>query len=331
MFTIKDAQGLITHCEKMLKEGAEENKEHYLKTVKTANEQLQKLLLAPPVNQNAVVKSESHKIDHNVRTIERTLAGQPIFYGNNDKEAEGFISIMEQLFYLLVTQIDPNLEADFLVHLKLRFGVNVFSQMQTCKMQLNTFESIKKFIRERFGGNYNAFQRVSRIFDVPFNPNDKFQIYATKLNQEVSNSLAAIKDHYAKINENDQLTPEQVMEFMGGILAAENIRRNFFDIHKDMTKDFDVLTGAVSVMNQAEFYRERQIAAIPGNDTFFSRGHPKQSNRNRPRFLGNNSGPNTQKQENRKFGDKNSDDPNFDENRTNFVTSIYGENSPFQK
>jgi hypothetical protein len=42
MFTIKDCQGLITHCEKMLKEGAEENKEHYLLTVKTANEQLQK-------------------------------------------------------------------------------------------------------------------------------------------------------------------------------------------------------------------------------------------------------------------------------------------------
>ena len=51
-------------------------------------------------------------------------------------------------------------------------------------------------------------------------------------------------------------------------LASENIRRNFFDIHKDMTKDFDVLTGAVSVMNQAEFYRERQIASSPGNDTF---------------------------------------------------------------
>ena len=50
-------------------------------------------------------------------------------------------------------------------------------------------------------------------------------------------------------------------------LASENIRRNFFDIHKDMTKDFDVLT-AVSVMSQADFYRERQIASSPGNDTF---------------------------------------------------------------
>jgi hypothetical protein len=268
MFTFKDCQGLITHCEKMLKEGAEENKEHYLLTVKTANEQLQKILLNPPVNQVVEVKSESKKSDHNVRTIERTLAGQPIFFGNNDKEAEGFIAIMEQLFYLLVTQVDINLESDFLVHLKLRFGTNVFSQMQTCNLPLNTFEAVKKFIRERFGGNYNAFQRVSRIFDVPFNPTDKFQIYATKLNQEISNSLVAIKEHYAKINKNDDLSPDQVMEFMGGILASENIRRNFFDIHKDMTKDFDVLTGAVSVMNQAEFYRERQIASSPGNDTF---------------------------------------------------------------
>ena len=106
-------------------------------------------------------------------------------------------------------------------------------------MPLNTFENVKKFVRERFGGNYNAYQRVSRIFDVHFNPNDKFQIYATKLNQEISNSLAAIKDHYAKINVDSELTPDQVMEFMGGILASENIRRNFHDIHKEMYKDFD--------------------------------------------------------------------------------------------
>ena len=213
MFTIKDCQGLITHCEKMLKEGAEENKEHYLLTVKTANEQLQKILLNPPVNQVVEVKSESKKSDHNVRTIERTLAGQPIFFGNNDKEAEGFIAIMEQLFYLLVTQVDINLESDFLVHLKLRFGTNVFSQMQTCNLLLNSFEAVKKFIRERFGGNYNAFKRVSRIFDVPFNPTDQFQIYATKLNQKISNSLVAIKEYNAKINENYDLSPDQVMEF----------------------------------------------------------------------------------------------------------------------
>ena len=270
MFTIKDCQTLLTHYEKMVKEGVPENKEHYLKTVKTVNEQLQKILLEPPVAQNAVVKNESHKLNQNVRTIERTLAGQPIFHGSDDKEAEGFIAIMDQLFYLLVTQVDTSLEPDFLVHLKFRFGINVLSQMQTCNINLNTFESVNKFIRERFGGNYNAFQRVSKIFDKPFNLNDKFQIYTTKLNQEISNSLAAIKDHYAKINENAnaQLTPDQVMEFMGGILASENIRRNFFDIHKDMTKDFDVLTGAVSVMNQAEFYRERQNASSPANDTF---------------------------------------------------------------
>ena len=308
----------------MVKEGSPESKAHYLLTIQTANEQLQKLLLEPPVNQPVVVKSESAKLDHNVRTIERTLAGQPIFYGNNDKEAEGFISIMEQLYFLLVTQVDTKLEQDFLVHMKLRFGVNVFSQMQTCKTKLDTFENVKKFIRDRFGGNYNAYQRVSRIFDVPFNPNEKFQIYATKLNQEISNSLNAIKEHYAHLNEGSQLTPEQVMEFMGGILASENIRRNFFDIHKEMTKDFDVLTGAISVMNQAEFYRERQIATSPGSDTFFSRGHPKQPNRNRPYFSGNNF--NAQKQGNRKSGSE----TNLEGNSTSFMTSIYGENSPFQ-
>ena len=195
-------------------------------------------------------------------------------------------------------------------------------------MPLNTFENVKKFVRDRFGGNYNAYQRVSRIFDVHFNPNDKFQIYATKLNQEISNSLAAIKDHYAKINVDSELTPDQVMEFMGGILASENIRRNFHDIHKEMCKDFDVLTGAASVMNQAEFYRERQLASSPTNDTFFARGHPEQNNRSRPKFFGNNSG----QHENLKFAENNSGEQYCENtNRTNFVTSIYGANSPLQE
>ena len=103
---------------------------------------------------------------------------------------------MEQLFYLLVTQVDSELEPDFLIHMKLRFGLNVFNQLQTCSAPLNSFEKVHNFLRDGFGGNYNAFQRVSRIFDVPFNPNDKFQIYATKLNQELNNSHSAIKEHY---------------------------------------------------------------------------------------------------------------------------------------
>ena len=65
--------------------------------------------------------------------------------------------------------------------------------------------------------------------------------------------LTRVKEHYSKVNGQQELTAEQVMEFMGVILASENIRRNFFEINKDMTKDFDKLTGAV--MNQAEFYR----------------------------------------------------------------------------
>lgn len=79
MFIIKECQSLITHCEKMLKKGAKESEEHYLLTMKTANDQLQKILLNPPGSQTVDIKNELKKLDNNVRTIERTLAGQPIF------------------------------------------------------------------------------------------------------------------------------------------------------------------------------------------------------------------------------------------------------------
>ena len=120
MNNFSEIQKAITLAEKMLKDCTDESKPVYLETIKQANEKLQKMLSEPEVHVTPEIKSEpKKKLDQHIRTIERTVASQPIFYGNNDKEAEEFIPVMEQLFYLLVTQVDSELEPDFMIHMKL--------------------------------------------------------------------------------------------------------------------------------------------------------------------------------------------------------------------
>jgi hypothetical protein len=63
---------------------------------------------------------------------------------------------------------------------------------------------------------------------------------------------------------------------------------------------------------------------------FAHRVSTKRNNQNRTKFFGKNFGPNTQKNYNRKLENKTRDEQYCDnENRTNFTTSIFGENSPF--
>jgi hypothetical protein len=85
-----------------------------------------KLIIAS-TEAEVTLKTENPGLNQNFRIIERTLASLPIFYGTDTLEAEGFINKMEQLYTLLVKEIDPGLEQDFVMLAKLKFGSNVFN------------------------------------------------------------------------------------------------------------------------------------------------------------------------------------------------------------
>jgi hypothetical protein len=224
------------------------------------------------------VKTENSSQNQNVRLIERTLAAQPTFYGTDTVEAEGFLNKMEQLFILLVKEVDPNLEAEFVMHAKLKFGSSVFSQMRASEEKLDTFAKFKKFVTTRFAGQYNAFQRVSKIFDIQFNSNDKYHVYSTKLTEELQSCVEAIREHYGNIDKSKPLSAESVVEFFGGLLMAQKIKIADYQIYRDMVLDFDRLTSATTVAAKAEFYRERTGNA--SNSTFWAGNQNKSNNQN---------------------------------------------------
>jgi hypothetical protein len=226
------------------------------------------------------VKTENAGVNQNFRIIERTLASLPIFHGTDTVEAEGFINKMEQLYTLLVKEVDPSLEQDFVMLAKLKFGSNVFNQMRATDKKLDTFPKFKKFVTERFCGQYNAFQRVSKIFDIDFNDNDKYHVYATKLNEELQSSVEAIREHYYNIDSTTKLSAEMIAEFFGGLLMAQKIKIADYSIYRDMVLDFDRLTSATTVAAKAEFYRER-IGNVSSSGSFWTGNHNNRNRQNR--------------------------------------------------
>ena len=72
-----------------------------------------------------ILKTEANHQSQNAKLIERTLAAQPTFYGTDTVEAEEFLNKIDQLYMLLVKEVDPSLESDFVMHAKLKFGSNV--------------------------------------------------------------------------------------------------------------------------------------------------------------------------------------------------------------
>ena len=80
--------------------------------------------------------------------------------------------------------------------------------MQTCSLSLNSFEKVKFCLRDRFGGNYNAFQRVSQILYVSFNHNDKFQIYATNYRRTQSEESFPKAELYKILAKRAQQVPK---------------------------------------------------------------------------------------------------------------------------
>lgn len=247
-----------------------------------------------------ILKTEANHQSQNAKLIERTLAAQPTFYGTDTVEAEGFLNKMDQLYILLVKEVDPSLESDFVMHAKLKFGSNVFSQMRASDEKLDTFVKFKKFITTRFAGQYNAFQRVSKIFDIPFNANDKYHVYSTKLTEELQSCVEAIREHYGNIDKSKPLSAESVVEFFGGLLMAQKIKIADYQIYRDMVLDFDRLSSATTVAAKAEFYRERTGNA--SNSTFWAGNQNKRGNQNR-----NSNQVNRQRQDNRVTHDTNND------------------------
>ena len=69
--------------------------------------------------------TNSKAFERNIKKISIALNDIPQYNGLNITETERCISKLNQFFTLLVTEIDPTLESEFLSQIKLKLGDNV--------------------------------------------------------------------------------------------------------------------------------------------------------------------------------------------------------------
>ena len=225
-------------------------------------------------------------IDRGVKAIALALKDLPVYNGLTINETERYTSKLKQYFALLVTEVNGNLESEFLMQCRLRLGENVWKHIDTAKPDIQNFEKYITYINNTYGGQQNAFQVVSRAFDIEFKKDEKFFIFSNKLTNELRSSLMAIKSHYGTGNE---LTVDSVIDFMGALITSQHLKKDHWEIFRDMTNDMDSLKTANAVAQKAEYYRER-VQHAPTSSTFWGRNYNRNSKRNDNR---NDSGNNT--------------------------------------
>ena len=256
--TIDFCYSNLTKLEKLKKGADDANVEKYDKQI---YETLDKISELTKNLENIIIKAEpiAHSGDtFYKRSIANDVGNLPEFNGESISETENFLNKLDQLYQLLVVDIDSSLEPFFLNNIFRRLGHSVYKALKSKKNKIETFAEFKIFVKKNFGGQLNAFQSVSRIFDVKNDQDDKFHVYTGRLTEELETARGAIESHFKNINNSEtELTADQALDFMGALIFSEKLKGSHFHIFKDITVDFDKFKNCGDVATRAEYFRER--------------------------------------------------------------------------
>ena len=144
--------------------------------------------------------------------------------------------------------------------------------MMSSNVNISAYEDFKNYIKKNYAGQLNAYQTFSKVFDIPFNKDEKFHVFASKLENELQTAHTAVQEHFRSVNGNNPLTSEQLMGFFGGMIFSEELKKNFFHIFKDLTTDFDNMSTCAQIAQRAEYFRERLSGSAFSSATFLNRG-----------------------------------------------------------
>jgi hypothetical protein len=222
------------------------------------------------------LKEESKEVltysNFDIKAIQVDVANVPEFTGKNIEECDKFLSKLDQLHKLLVEDVDAQLEKRFLNCCIRRLSQSVWKHMTTSNVNVSTYENLKNYIKKNYAGQLNAYQTFSKVFDIPFHKDEKFHVFASKLENELQTAHAAVKEHFRPVNGSNPLSSEQLMGFFGGMIFSEELKKNFFEIFKDLTTDFDNMSTCTQIAQRAEYFRERLSGSAFNSATFLNRG-----------------------------------------------------------
>jgi len=265
----------ITFLEEKIASSTDSIKQGYEDSLAQAQETLKTLLKDAAKPAPAKESStEAYKKNANVKSIEYALS-ETHFNGLDLSETRRFIERLDKIYQITVENVDATLEADFLKLVKLRISDLVYKNMVNSKIDISTFQKFKSWIKTTYGGQFHAYQVLTRAWDIEFRPQEKFTNYAQRVGEELSTSLASIQKQHKEINgTQSDLTLDGLMGYMSGLLVTNNLRTHCFPIFRDMTNDFNKMESGLEVAAKAEYYRER----LGGTEYLGSTGNSYWSN-----------------------------------------------------
>ena len=168
MSTLADLRSTIDWFDGKIEKETDDARKDDLKSQRAAVEQkLQNMLDAlSKVDVKPVVTNASAQQRYaNSKQIETALSDIPRFDGNNPAETETFLDRLSQTHKILVTDIDPDLEGQFVKSAKLRLGPSVYKHLTNAGETIATMDEMTTFIRTHYSAKINAIQSFSKIFD----------------------------------------------------------------------------------------------------------------------------------------------------------------------
>ncbi len=262
--------------------------------LQNAMESMSKMEIKP-----TIVSSTNQQRYANVKQIETALNDIPRFDGNNPAETETFLDRLSQAHKILVTDVDTDLEGQFVKSAKLRLGPSVYKHLMNAGETIATMEEMTKFIRTHYSAKINAIQSFSKIFDIEFEPRLPYCTYATEITNVIKVAFRQLLKQYKEMNKesNDDMPAEVMSQFLGAFMTANHIRNHNPETYRDMIRELDTCLTAQRVANTATFYRHR-LQQESTTTAFFGRQNAKSSNERQAK---NNGQFNGQKSRN---GDK---------------------------
>ena len=205
-----------------------------------------------------VTSSVNYTKTQQIKAIENALNGVPTFTGVDIHETQSFCDHLSQIFSIMVTDVDPSLEPEFIKIVKLKLTQSVFKQMNQTKADVTTFDKFKQYVQSNFAPKHNAIQVMSKIFDVEFDEKAKFSVYAAAINEQLRTGYAAVNRQYKAVNKTtDNIPGEELSYFFGGVLLANHLKSTHFGIFRDLIPDLDQCMNATQIANRGEYYFDR--------------------------------------------------------------------------
>lgn len=240
------------------------------------------------------------------------------FKGTGPNELSGFIENLTQVFDLFV-KFNTKHETMFVEVCKAQLGSNIYANLVSSKTPIATFNDLTKWLRRTYDSQLTTYQLMGSAWDAEFQAKEPYIAFAQTVEKSLRTASDFIFEDFRKKNNGDDMSAQQVIDLVGGMLMCEKLKAHNTMIYRAMVTQMNELTSASEVATYAESLRVRygcESLTDSQPDVFYG-NRPDNKRPSNPRF--NNDRPNVKPHgdgNNQKYRDEQENCENDDDDET---------------